>query len=129
MPAVPISGHVYRHEGARGPVWRAKYRLSDGRQVHRTIGRAWTSRGRPAAGYYTRRTAQDWLDAVLSQARAGTLPGMRRTDATFEDAAAEYLRYLEHDRQRKPSTLRDARATIRNHLAPAFAGTPLENIT
>src|SRR4051794_24453965 len=28
----PISGHVYRFEGARGPVWRAKYRLPDGRQ-------------------------------------------------------------------------------------------------
>ena len=40
----PISGHVYRHEGARGPVWRAKYRLSDGRQVHRKIGPAWTGR-------------------------------------------------------------------------------------
>jgi hypothetical protein len=28
----PISGHVYRFEGARGPVWRAKYRLPDGRR-------------------------------------------------------------------------------------------------
>src|SRR3954454_13345749 len=54
---------------------------------------------------------------------------MRRTGATFDDAAAEYLRYLEHDRQRKPSTLRDARATIRNHLVPTFAGWPLEEIT
>ena len=26
--------------------------------------------------------------------------------ATFADAAAEYLRYIEHDRGRKPSTLR-----------------------
>ena len=31
MSACPISGHVYRHEGKRGPVWRAKYRLPDGR--------------------------------------------------------------------------------------------------
>ena len=66
---------------------------------------------------------------MLSQARAGTLPGMRRTGATFDDAAAGYLRYLEHDRQRKPSTLRDARATIRNHLQPAFGDWALENVT
>jgi hypothetical protein len=30
---------------------------------------------------------------------------MIRTGATFADAAAEYLRYIEHDRRRKPSTL------------------------
>src|SRR4051812_16644262 len=129
MPDVPISGHVYRHEGARGPVWRAKYRLPDGRQVHRTIGKAWTSRGRPAAGFYTKRTANEWLGSVLQQARAGTLPGMRRTGATFDDAAAEYLRYLERDRQRKPSTLRDARATVRNHLTPFFGDWRLEDVT
>ena len=34
------------------------------------------------------------------QARRGTLPGMVRTGATFADAAAEYLRYIEHDQGR-----------------------------
>ncbi len=37
---------------------------------------------------------------------------MMRTGATFADAAAEYLRYIEHDRGRKPSTLRGYRSTI-----------------
>ena len=129
MLGTPISGHVYLHEGARGPVWRAKYRLGDGRQVHRKVGPAWTGRGRPAAGYFTRRLAQEWLDAVLVQARAGVLPGAVRTGATFADACDEYLRYLEFDRQRKPSTLRDARATIRNHLLPAFGDWRLEDVT
>jgi hypothetical protein len=27
----PVSGHVYRVERKRGPVWFAKYRLPDGR--------------------------------------------------------------------------------------------------
>ena len=85
-----ISGHVYRHEGARRPVWRAKYRLPDGSQVHRTIGPAWTERGRPRAGYSTKRTAEAWLREVLDQARSGTLPGMVRTGATFADACAEF---------------------------------------
>jgi hypothetical protein len=52
----------------RGPAardWRAKYRLPDGRHKHRTIGPAWTQRGRPADGYFTKRTAEGWLRDVL----------------------------------------------------------------
>ena len=45
-----------------------------------------------------------------TQARARTLPGMVRTGVTFADAGREYLRYVEHDRDRKPSTLRDYRS-------------------
>ena len=125
----PISGHVYRHEGARGPVWRAKYRLPDGRQVHRTIGPAWTERGRPRAGWFTKRTAEAWLRDVLHQAHAGTLPGMVRTGVTFADACAEYLRYVEHDLDRKPSTVGDYRSAIRAHLVPAFGSLRLEDVT
>jgi integrase len=124
-----VSGHVYRHEGARGPVWRAKYRLPDGRQVHKTIGPVWTERGRPRAGYFTKRTAEAWLREVLDQARAGVLPGMVRTGVSFADAAGEYLRYIEHDLDRKPSTLGDYRSVIRAHLLPAFGELRLEDVT
>jgi hypothetical protein len=103
----PISGHVYRFEGRRGPVWRAKYRLPDGRQVRSTIGSAWTERGRPRAGWYTKRTAEAWLRDVLDQAHAGTLPEMVRTGVTFADGCAEFLRHVEHDLDRKPSTVDD----------------------
>ena len=41
------SGHVFRANRKRGPVWYAKYRLPDGRQVQRRIGPAWSERGRP----------------------------------------------------------------------------------
>src|SRR4051812_23441306 len=128
-PETPISGHVYRFEGARGPVWRAKYRLPDGRQIHRTIGPAWTERGRPRAGWYTKRTAEAWLRDVLDQAHAGTLPGMVRTGVTFADACAEYLRYVENDLDRKPSTVGDYRSAIRAHLVPAFGSLRLEAVT
>ncbi len=69
------SGHVFRVERARGPVWYAKYRLPDGRQVQKKIGPAWTERGRPPAGYFTKRTAEAWLRDVLDEARRGTLSG------------------------------------------------------
>jgi integrase len=125
----PISGHVFRREGAREPVWYAKYRLPDGRQVQRRIGPAWTTRGRPGDGFYTRRTAQAWLDGVLAEARRGELPGMVRTGATFADAVAEYMRWLEQDRARKPTTLRGYESIMRAHLLPAFGERRLEDIT
>jgi integrase len=128
-PPLPISGHVWRREGARRPVWYAKYRLPDGRQVQRRIGLAWTERGRPEPGFFTRRSAQAGLDDLLAEARRGELPGMVRTGATFADAVAEYMRWLEHDRQRKPSTLRDYQSIISAHLLPAFGEERLEDIT
>src|SRR5947208_2864623 len=104
LPARP-SGHVFRVERVRGPVWYAKYRLPDGRQVQKKLGPAWTGRGRPATGYFTKRLAEDWLRATLDAARRGTLPGAVRTGVTFAEAADEWLRYVEVDRQRKPSTI------------------------
>jgi integrase len=128
MIRVP-TGHVYRRSGPHADTWYAKYRLPDGRQVKRRIGPAWTSRGRPAAGYYTKRTAEGWMRDLLDEARRGTLPGMVRTGVTFADAAAEYMRWIEHDRARKPSTVRDYRSIIKAHLLPAFGDQRLEDIT
>jgi integrase len=125
----PPSGHVFRVSRARGPVWFAKYRLPDGRQVQKTVGPAWTERGRPAAGYFTNRLAEDWLRERLDEARRGTLPGMVRTGASFADAAAEWLRYLEVDRRRKPSTVAGYRSIVRSELLPAFGDLALEAVT
>jgi integrase len=123
------TGHVFRVERSRGPCWYAKYRLPDGRQVQKKLGPAWTERGRPPMGYFTKRLAEAWLREVLDEARRGTLPGLLRTGATFADAAAEYLRYIEHDRGRKPSTLRGYRSAITAHLLPAFGSLPVEDVT
>ena len=76
-----------------------------------------------------KRLAEDWLRDVFDQARRGTLPGMVRTGATFADAAAEFLRYAEHDRALKPSTLRGYRSIVDAYLLPAFGGRRLEDIT
>src|SRR5215469_2070476 len=92
------SGHVFRVDRERGPVWYAKYRLPDGKQVQKKIGPAWAERGRPPLGYFTKRTAEAWLADVLAQARRGTLPGMRSGGATFGEAAEEWLRFIAQDR-------------------------------
>ena len=123
------TGHVFRVERKRGLAWYAKYRLPDGRQFQRKLGPAWGERGRPPAGYYTKRLAEDWLRDVLDQARRGTLPGLVSTGATFADAAAEFLRYVEHDKELKPSTLHGYRSIVNAYLLPVFGEAPLEQIT
>jgi integrase len=128
MAGVP-TGHVFLIQRARGPVWYAKYRLPDGRQVQKKLGPAWTERGRPPNGYFTKRLAEDWLRSTLDEARRGTLPGMVRTGATFADAAAEWLRYVEHDRARKPSTVAGYQSIVRSELLPQFGEMALESVT
>jgi integrase len=120
---------VFRVDRAKGPAWYAKYRLPDGRQVQKLIGPAWADRGRPAAGYFTKRAAEAWLHDVLAQARRGTLPGMRSGGATFAEAAAEWIRFIEQDRGRKPNTIRDYTAGLKAYLLPAFGDRELESIT
>ena len=125
----PISGHVFRVDRASGPVWYAKYRLPDGRQVRKRIAPAWTRPGRPDAGFVNRRGAEAWLADVLAQAHAGTLPGMVRTGVTFAAASDEWLRYCVEDRACKPSTMVDYRHTVARVLVPVFGPLLLEEIT
>jgi integrase len=106
-----------------------KYRLPDGRQVQKKLGPAWTDRGRPPAGYLTKRQADAALREILDEARRGMLPGMVRTGATFADAAAEWLRFIERDRERKHSTVKDCRSALDAHLLPAFGAVAIEDIT
>src|SRR5215212_6348218 len=54
--------------------------------------------------------------------------GRRCPGATFEDAAAEWLRYVEQDRKRRPSTVRDYRNTITGRLNPEFGPESVEAI-
>ena len=119
---------MFRVERKRGPCWYAKYRLPDGRQVQRKLGPAWTSRGRPAAGYFTKRLAEDWLRETLDEARRSALPGSVRSGATFADAAAEWLRYVEQDRDVKPSTLTDYRSAA-SRLVAEFGELAIEDVT
>ena len=126
--ARPVSGHVFRVERKRGPAWYAKYRLPDGRQIQKRLGPAWTKRGRPGAGYFTKATAEAWLDATLAEARRGELAGMVQTGASFREAAAEWLRYCEHERAVKPGTLAGYRSIV-GVLNAEFGGTAIESFT
>jgi integrase len=87
------------------------------------------TRGRPAAGSFTKRTAEAWLRSTLEDARRGTLQPVERSGATFADAAAEWLRYIEQDRGRKPSTVGGYASIVRTQLLPTFGTMPIESVT
>ena len=53
----------------------------------------------------------------------------RRSGVTFAMAAAEWLRYCEHERACKPTTLRDYRHSLSVHLLPAFGDLVLEDVS
>jgi hypothetical protein len=109
-----------------GPGLVREVRLPDGRQVQKKIGLAFTGRGRPAAGTFTQRRA--WLEEVLAQARRRDLPGWSARARRSPMAVAEWLRYAEHDRGVKPSTLTDYRHTG-NRVARDLREMRLEDVT
>src|SRR4051794_16516874 len=96
------TGYVRVIERKGGPVAYAKLKLPDGTQPQRKLGRLWTKRTRPPAGYVTRGQAEARLAAILAGDDA--LVNLTPSHVTVRAACEERLRYLEHDRQRKQST-------------------------
>lgn len=126
----PVSGHLFRKARASGDRWMAKWRDRDG-QHQRVLARVWTQRTRPPAGYLTKQGAQTELDEILAEARRKQLVGVGggARGVSFEDAAQEWLRYVEHDRGRKPSTVRDYKTVVDRVLVPALGEAPIEALT
>ena len=125
------TGFVRTRQRANGPVFYAQVRLPDGRRLQRKLGPAWTRRSRPAAGYLTRAQAEARLQAILSgqdeRVPVAPRPG---AEVTFGGAAREWLRYVEHDRKRRPSTVQDYRREMERRLIPELGEeTPLVEIT
>jgi integrase len=124
-----VTGHVALVKRKRGDKWYLRYRLADGRKVQKCLGPAHTGKGRPADGYYTKRTAEEALEAVLTDARRGTLPGAQRSGVTFGDCCAEFLRYCEEVKKIDAATVADYRGVIDGYLLEEFgADTPPESI-
>ncbi len=128
----PVSGHATRVTRRRGPVWLVKYRAPDQngieRQYHRLLGPEWVGKGSPPPGFFNKRTANDALQALLTDARRGALD-LVRTGITFEQAAREWLEWGTYQRGWKPSTIVDRRSCLERHLIPAFGALRIEQIT
>jgi len=126
MAATRASGRVYVRQRKRGDQWYMQYRV-DGRRFNRRLGPVWREKGRPPAGWYTKRKANEALQAVLTDARRGelALPDPVRDSRTYEEAVAEWLRYVEQDKDRSPGTVRDYRTTAKKLLIPYFGADAL----
>jgi integrase len=83
---------------------------------------------KPDGRYLTPKEAADCLAELLADAPRELK--LAAPAVTFAEACDEWLRYVEQDRQRTDSTLRDYRNTVRRHLIPHFGGdTPVGSIT
>jgi integrase len=122
------TGHVRTIERKNGPVLYAKLKLPDGTEPQRKLGRLWTKRTRPPAGYLTRGMAQARLEAIL--AGDDPLVNIAPTRVTFGAACGEWLDYVEYDRKRRKSTVRGYRNIVDGSLRDHFGeSTPIEDIT
>jgi integrase len=118
------SARPFIRERATGPFWYGKW-SRNGQPVIRALGRAWVEsdgnggwrrmRGRAPEGVLTEAMAAERMLALVREHDADqTLlerdaAERRRRGVTLRDLAAEYLRWLEHVKGAKPSTLRDHR--------------------
>jgi integrase len=134
MATQHATGHVRTLQRKDGPVFYAKLKIprDDGTlyEPQRRLGKVWSKRSRPPAGYLTAAQAQARLEAML----VGDDPLVNieppRNIVTFAQACDEHLRYLEFDRQRKRSYVKDCTSVVRCYLLPAFGeSTPVEDIS
>jgi integrase len=123
-----VSGHVFCVERKRGPQWYVKYRVG-GRQVQKRLGPAWPDTGPPGDGYFTRKSAEAALQAILTDARRNAFPGLAPIGATVAEAAEEWLRHSEWERGVKASTLSEYRSVVDAHIVPRFGDYGLEAVT
>ena len=118
------TGHVREIPRKDGPVFYAKLKIprDDGTvwEPQRRLGKVWTKRTRPPAGYLTAGQAQARLEAILAGDDALVNVEPPRAVVTFEQACGEYLRYVEFDRQRKRSTVKDYGNVIDHDLLAHF---------
>lgn len=110
-----LSGNVYLRKLARRDMWYARVRVG-AKETRRRIGPAWKKRTACPPGYFTKQSAERWLRDYLREVERGERVEQQATGATWEDACREWLRWTEHDRRRKRSTVRDYQLTIEANL-------------
>jgi len=134
MAAQRVTGHLKLLERREGPVWYAKTRVP-GRtpeQTTRRLAPAHLRGGKPPAGALTERQARDALADLLAAERRKVGEGAydhQPDGATFADAAAGFLRHVEHVKGREYATVKDYRLSVERYLAPRWGDRPVRSIS
>jgi integrase len=113
-----VTGSLITVQRKDGPVYFLKARDRDGRQIKKRLG--------PVADW-PQKQAKDALRDYLTD--LGRVPDRGDDSVTFRYAASAWLHYVEHDRGRAPSTVRDYRNTVHRYLLPQLGDRPLSEIT
>jgi hypothetical protein len=137
------TGHLQVHEPGSGKRFYALWRDGTGKRHKKLLGKAWvkpygvTARGatrwrgadgpKPGPEWLTPREAEDILRALLADLVLNEPPPPPKPTVSFVEAADEWLRYIEFDRERRPTTLRDYRNTIYGALIPHFGAERMVN--
>lgn len=122
-----VTGSVVSVPRKGGPVMYLLARDRHGRQIKKRLGPANTGRGRQAPDTWTRKQAEDALREFLIE--LGRVPDGPAETVLFKDAVRAWLHYVEHDRKRRPSTVRDYRNATDHRLIPVFGDRSLAAIT
>jgi integrase len=115
---MPSGAAVVEYAGKRGVVFRVKFQDATGKQVQETVGRA--------SDGWTRQKAERELGKRLDAVEKGLRKPSRRT---FGDLVDEFDAVTLAAKPRKKSTLIDYRATLHNHLRPAFGDLDLAKLS
>lgn len=82
---------TYKGRPRPHPVWVMRYRLPSGKDSRSVIGRAWTKKGRPRAGYLSEADALLRAEAFAAEHSADT-PDFRRPFGVALDAFLVHCR-------------------------------------
>jgi integrase len=115
---MPSGACVVEYRGARGVVFRAKFRDADGRQVQQTLGRV--------ADGWNRQKAERELGVLLDKVerKRWRKPTGERLSTLVDEFLGEYL----PSRGRRRSTVLDYTNTLRSHVLPAVGDVELREL-
>jgi integrase len=119
MAAQRVTGTVITVKRKDGPVYYLKARDRTGKQLKRKLGPAHTGRGRCPEGHWTPKRAEDALRDFLTD--LGRISDGPPSEIRLATAVRAFLHYVEHERERAPSTVRDYRNTLNGRVV-AFYG-------
>jgi integrase len=110
-------GRVWRYEGARGVVWRIRYRDAAGRRVLETLGRE--------PEWDRKRAEVELRRRLVDVERDGYRKPEKLTFAAFAERwLSEYL----PGRNLKATTVKNYTISVRRHLVPFFGGYELSDL-
>lgn len=141
-----VAGFGLKVTPAGGKVYVFQYRMARPGEAARTAAKRYTigkhgkltadqarSRARELAamvemGTDPRQAELDAYAAIEAEKAAHAERLRLETELAFDRAADTWLEYYEHEKERRPASVREARRYIENHLKPSLGSKPLPQI-